>query len=360
MTLNFADCVALFRKGEINKLSLTPEGSRFLKLRSIARTELMEEFSKIYKIVLPVKKREYFPAIFESRISEDNIISFIKMKYIEDRRVRKAEEDDLVSELYKVESFGWAGSNAGGLERSIVDNYVKKIRNYDGLKSSIRGELIKNVDTYVTSSWYNHWTSIIIEDLINDHERVLPAIGRIPKIDFFVDNYPYDLKVTFLPEEYISDYRKLNKLGVEKTILKKVCKELNLPVIDSDKKDLSVSVLWNQLADNPSELAEGVISKQLKIRNDCLTEAMNDPKNLATWLYENQGERRFDSSNRMFIILCDSSNFFESWKLKRAKPLIDKQFKSYLSDNREIGFELDFNWENQKYSVIADVIFIIK
>lgn len=360
MPLNFLQCLKLFKDGEINQLSESLEGSRFLKLRAIARTELMEEFAIQNSITLPTKKKEYFQALFDSNVKEKDVIAFMESKYQDDRKVRKLEEDDLIAELYKVDSFGWQGAIAGGLEKTIVDNYVKKIRKFDKLKDAIKGELIKNVDTYVTSSWYNHWTSIVIEDIINDHSRVLPAIGRIPKIDFFVDDCPFDLKVTFLPEEYISDYRRAKSLGVEKTALKNACRELQMPIVDSSGKDLSVAVLWNQLSDNPSKVAKSVLEAQIKIRKECLSEVQADPKKLSLWLYENQGERRFDSSNRLFIILCDTENFFESWKLKRAKSLISDQFNSYINKKKKIGFELDFKWENQMYSVIADVVFITK
>ena len=56
-------------------------------------------------------------------------------------------------------------------------------------------------------SWYNHWTSIIIEDIFKDHANVLPAVGLVKKIDFFVRDVPFDLKVTYLPEGYLKEKR---------------------------------------------------------------------------------------------------------------------------------------------------------
>ena len=43
---------------------------------------------------------------------------------------------------------------------------------------------------YVLCSWYNHWTSIVIEDVFRDHPAVLPAIGQVKKIDFFATMFP--------------------------------------------------------------------------------------------------------------------------------------------------------------------------
>jgi hypothetical protein len=50
--------------------------------------------------------------------------------------------------------------------------------------------------------------------------------------------------------------------------------------------------------------------KKLTIVED----AKRSPKELIVWLYENQGEMRFDASNRFFLILVNSSNLSESWK----------------------------------------------
>jgi len=92
-----------------------------------------------------------------------------------------------------------------------------------------------------------------------------------------------------------------------------------------------------------------------------LTEAIQQPSLLAKWLYENQGERRFDSSNRLFIVLVDSHSFFESWKLKRAKSLIKGSIESFLAGKEgATGFDLTFDWEGESFSVTTDIIFVVK
>lgn len=60
-------------------------------------------------------------------------------------------------------------------------------------------------------------------------------------------------------------------------------------------------------------------------------------------------------------MLVDKTNFFESWKLKRARPLIMKYVKNYLEKvNTDVGFQLDFNWEGETYSTETDLVFVIK
>lgn len=361
MSLNFETAEKLFKQDKINELSNTSDGMRFLKIRSFSRSEYLEAFASEIDLQLPDKKKQYFKTIYESAATMKQIDDFIKKVFSAERSVRSAEEDSLIAELYKIDSFGWSGSDQGGLEKPIVDNFVKKIRTYDGLKNAIENQIFLNLQTYVYSSWYNHWTSIVIEDLLKEHDRVLPAIGLIKKIDFFVDNIPFDLKVTYLPEGYVSEYRSEHNLGNETTKIRALSRSLGLKVKDSANVDLKGAALWQQLEDHPSKEAKDLLKEMRSVRETILSEVISNPGILAKWLYENQGERRFDSSNRLFVVLVDRNRYFDSWKLKRAKPLIKESVNNYLSKkNVPAGFNLDFNWESESYSVRTDVIFVVK
>lgn len=361
MSLNFETAEKLFKQDKINELSNSPAGMRFLKIRSFSRSEYLEAFANEINLELPDKKKQYFKTIYESEATIKQIDDFIKKVFSAERSVRSAEEDSLIAELYKIDSFGWSGSDQGGLEKPIVDNFVKKIRTYEGLKNAIENQIFLNLQTYVYSSWYNHWTSIVIEDLLKEHDRVLPAIGLIKKIDFFVDNIPFDLKVTYLPEGYVSEYRSENSLGNETTKIRALSRSLGLKIKDAGNVDLKGAALWQQLEDHPSAEAKDLIKEMRNVRETILDQVVSYPEILAKWLYENQGERRFDSSNRLFVVLVDKSKYFDSWKLKRAKPLIKESVNNYLSKkNAPAGFDLDFDWEGEIYSVRTDVIFVVK
>jgi hypothetical protein len=56
----------------------------------------------------------------------------------------------------------------------------------------------------------------------------IPAIGQVKKIDFFINQTPFDLKVTYLPEGYTSDYRRAAKLRPELTVLKGVARQSDI------------------------------------------------------------------------------------------------------------------------------------
>ena len=118
--------------------------------------------------------------------------------------------------------------------------------------------------------------------------------------------------------------------------------------------------LWTKVADHPDEDAKELVRHLRKYRLKLLSKCEKEPTSLLTWLYENQGVRRFDAANRLFLVLTDRANFFASWRLKRAKPLLDKKIGEYLdSVSKKPGRKIDFVWESETYTATADAIFII-
>ena len=104
-----------------------------------------------------------------------------------------------------------------------------------------------------------------------------------------------------------------------------------------------------------------MINELQTCREELLDISIANPELLGKWFYENQGVRRFDASNRLFLVLVDKTNFFDSWKLKRARPLISTHMADYLEKlGANVGFQLDFNWDGESYLTEADVIFVIK
>jgi hypothetical protein len=200
-------------------------------------------------------------------------------------------------------------------------------------------------------SWYNHWTSIVIEDIFRDHASVLPAVGLIKKIDFFVNGVPFDLKVTYFPEGYIKDCRRADDRRPELTLLKQWARKKSVPFSGDLPESRLLSDLWRK----------ALLAQLSGFRQQLIRDAQVDPSRLIRWLYENQGVRRFDASNRLFLVLVDTSDFFESWKLKRAKPLLEVGITDYLdSASDSPGRTLAFDWEGISYTVVSDAIVITK
>ena len=258
-----------------------------------------------------------------------------------------------------MQEFNWGGLHQNSLEKTIVDNYVKKIRNFDLLNEAIESELYASLRGYVLCSWYNHWSSIMIEDVFKDHPNVLPAVGLIKKIDFFISDIPFDLKVTYLPEGYIAGKRKAGDLRPELTLLKRVSRRLDVPIPADLSSGALLQDLWIKISDHPADEAQQLMRELKEFRNRLVTDVKTDPSDLIKWLYEEQGIRRFDASNRLFLVLVDQRNYFESWKLKRAKPLLQTQVGEYLdSAGRNLGREIEFQWEGEGFSVRSDLLVV--
>jgi hypothetical protein len=307
-----------------------------------------------------LRRERLFRFLYESNITIQQIERTINAIYSEERAERQQGEDELVSQLYRVAVFDWGGLHQNSLEKTIVDNYVKKIRSYDQLCDCIENELHQSMKGYVLCSWYNHWTSRIIEDIFRDHPAILPAVGLIKKIDFFCKDVPFDLKVTYMPEGFIHEKRRVEGLRPENTLLKRFCRENNIH-FGSDLPDARLREdLWAKVSDHPSQSASQLLADLKGKRIEYLETAMHDPEELIRWLYENQGVRRFDASNRLFLVLVERDNFFDSWKLKRAKPLLVETIHSHLDDVPDTpGSQVSFEWDGTHYSVTSDIIFVV-
>lgn len=280
MPLTFAQADALFRQDKLNELVADAEGRRFLKLRSLNRTEYLERLLQSAGIAQPVGSRQLFDAAFNAGISTAAIEACARDIYREEREKRRANEAELVNQLYRVQEFNWGGLHQNSLEKTIVDNYVKKITDYEALCRCVENELLTSLRGYVICSWYNHWTSIIIEDIFKDHANVLPAVGLVKKIDFFVHDVPFDLKVTYLPEGYLSEKRKAANQRPELTLLKQAARINGLPIATDLAAAALLQDLWAKVSDHPSDACKQLVAELQGFRNTLIVEVERDPTHL--------------------------------------------------------------------------------
>lgn len=363
-SLNFNELEKHFRNDDFPSIENDKRGIRFLKLRSMSRKETMEEFCR--KISIDIKNlqsKEYFSFIFNNNaILDKDINDFINLKYQEEREIRVKNQDYLVDQLNRLQYFDWGGSFGNSLEKNIVNNYIKKIQSFDEINEEIEGSLLSSLRGYTLNSWYNHWTSILIEDLFKDHPIVLPTVGLVKKIDFFINDIPFDLKVTYFPEQLLSDKLKEHGYGNELTKLKQICRSLNI-FIPSDLKDKALkNHLLNKVAEDHRDNAKSFIATLKEYKKNIISEAEENPTELKKWFYENQGEARFDASNRFFLVLTDECDMSNSWKLKRNIIFLQEKINEHL-DNLQInpsGLETQFYWDKDKktYNCKSDILFL--
>ena len=361
--MNFDEARLLFNASRIRELAEHSDGSRFLMLRALSRRQHLELlFDAAAVDPGSLSASELLRRAFDTNSINDDLIREVALKiYEHERELRRNREQELIAQLYHLTVFDWGGLHQNSLEKTIVDNYVKKIQNFDQLSISIENELHHSMRGYVLCSWYNHWTTIIIEDIFGDHPAVLPAVSSVKNIDFFLQGVPFDLKVTYLPEGYVGAQRKEHGLRPELTLLGRWARSANVPFDKALKGNRLLQDLWNKISDHPASDSRQLLMDLIGFRVEVVQEAQSDPSNLIRWLYENQGARRFDASNRLFLVLVDSPNFFDSWKLKRAKPLLESVVTGYLDNMASSpGRSVQFNWNGVNHEVVADAIVVTK
>jgi len=172
------------------------------KLNSIPASQL-KKLASYLRITNTGSASEIIKRILDNQPDEDIINNFIKENYIDKINKRRAiiSDDDLKNELMKVKTFSW-GIVQGQLDQKIQTEYVRKFVRYDVLLKNIKAKLHDDVTNYVLCTWYNHWTTVLIEEHISSHPKVIPTIKNIKGIDIFFNGQPFDLKITYLPRQY--------------------------------------------------------------------------------------------------------------------------------------------------------------
>jgi len=360
----------LHKNEELEEFSNDKVGLLWLKTKSIIRKEFIPEFIKTNDIVLQetaISKQfvELF-GILSSDVDKSNQILDDFIKSENEKQVKNLNTEELVSELYKLKNFDWGGDYQNSLDKYLVSRYVK-VQNpsYENLLSKFETEISVAVQGYVLNSWYNHWSSILIEHIFKSHREVLPTVGQIKSVDFFINDVPFDLKVTYLPAEYIKTKRKEKGLSVELTYLKKKATEANI-VFDKTAKPADIFYeIIEKMKDRNDEFCLEVLKTLKDEKLQILQEVQDNPKMLATWLYENQGEMRFGSENRLFLVLVDTDDFTNSWKLKRNIDLLKPTILSYLDifktkNTKNLKIEFEFKGKTKTFTALTDIIFVVK
>lgn len=353
----------------LNVFNTEPMGQLWLKTKSIIRTELLAEYAENNNVVFKSKGlTKQFEELFtlmanNLKSSNEKLDDFIRTKNKE--ILAKLDRQKLVSELYKLKNFEWGGDYQNSLDKYLVSHYVKVISSYDELISKFEKEINRAVQGYVLNSWYNHWSSILIEHIFKSHKSILPTVGQIKSVDFFINNIPFDLKVTYFPSEYLKLKRKEKGLPVELTFLKAKAREFDIKFCkDSNPSDIYYEITEKFKDSGKKECINAI--KELKESNMAIVnEAKKNPKLLSKWLYENQGEMRFGSENRIFLVLIDTEDFTQSWKLKRNLDLLTPGINNFLdnfSKKKLTDLEVTFKYKDkpQDFKSLADIIFVVK
>ena len=91
------------------------------------------------------------------------------------------------------------------------------------------------------------------------------------------------------------------------------------------------------------------------------TNAVKDPKDLAIWMYENQGAQRFGADNRLFAVLLDEDKPEGSWELKRDFDLVFQEIDNFF-DTETVSKkdEIVFTFSRKTYTAVTKVLIVTK
>ncbi len=126
-------------------------------------------------------------SILQENPSTKLIDNFIKTLFSEKIKKRRetVSDEELKLELLKVENFSW-GVIQGNLDQKIQTEYVRRFIKYEDVMKAVEHKLHDDITNYVICSWFNHWTTVLIEDHIGLHPKVIPTIKNIRGIDLFL------------------------------------------------------------------------------------------------------------------------------------------------------------------------------
>ncbi len=286
---------------------LSSRDVNFIKLKSLKKTDLFMLCNKFF--IEPSKDisqsiADVLRFFDDKKITTNQINEYIKNLYKELRKneisLTGATHEAIVRELNKVDSHIW-GMVQGAVDSHIQANYVRKYFLYDEVIKAIEGKLYNTIKSYTLCTWFNHWSTVFLEDLICKNKNIVPIIKKVKGVDVIWNEQPVDIKVTNLPKEWFKD---------KKTI----------------------------------------------------GDAINNPILVAKYLYEYQGEGRFGDENRLFILIYDKNNPSESWKIKRDYNLIKEKVEEFFS--RKINLDpVNFSYgkkQKKQYQEHSKVLFIVK
>ena len=351
-----------FRTNNLFAFNNNDKALLYLKVRAICRKTLITQFLKENNLTLKSKKvKEQFPELYALFEDKPELIPqlhcFLRNRNNEWYKEMGVDEDKVRTALHKINAYEWGGDHNNSLDQYLVRRYVKVISDYDTLQKKAT-EIQANAWNFVQTSWYNNWTSYLIESIFKKHERVLSAIGEIKSVDFFIDKYPIDLKVTYFPNEFMEKKLK-DKIGnKELAWLKKEAKKVNI-IPDKNLSDAEQLTFLKEELENHGH--SNIIEVLTKHKQEIIDKACKHPEELMKWLYENQSARLFGAENRLFLVLVDTKDMKQSWKMKRAFTLIEPTVKNYLdSFNAHSLKKINFTFNQKNYTSRSDIIFITK
>ncbi len=253
----------------------------YLKVRAVCRSKQIKQFVEKNGINLTSTKiNDQFAELYSVMENTPNGMALLDT-YLRDRNnewyhTMGVDEEKLKSGLRQIANYEWRGGQENSLDQYLVRRYIKVISDYAEL-SGKADAIATNAWKFVQTSWYNNWTSYLIESIFKKHRRVLSAVGEIKSVDFFIDNSPIDLKVTYFPTAYMQSKLKDALGNTELTWLKRKAKALGI----QPDKNLSDSDQYHYLIEEMGNHGHSNVYDELKAkRREIVDNTRQNPENL--------------------------------------------------------------------------------
>ena len=278
----------------------------FIKLKSLKKEQLQNLCSN-FSITLSPSSAETIKNILVA--SDGGLLSTAEINhYIRNlsKDIRRQEiertgagHEAIVKELDKVDSHVW-GMVQGKADAFIQSRYVRKFFRFDDLVLALNESLYTSMEAYTLCTWYNHWSTVFLEDLICQRDSIVPIIKKVKGVDVIWNEQPVDIKATNLPKEWFRD-------------------------------------------------------------GHTIDDAIKDPVKACEYLYTYQGAERFGSDNRLFVIVYDRANPSESWKIKRDYARIKKAVDGFFAQDVPLDpIHFTYGEKNTPHLAHAKMMFIVK
>ena len=328
--------------------------TRFLLIRSLDNKNLDDlYFEASGEHFDKVSVEDKYRLVFESNLSNNRILDYIKEKREEiiEKRTQENEGLDLL-----VQEFG---SVSCGLRNDKVDDIIKgfvrdkTIKEYAVFREKLDNEIIVRIQNYVEWSFYNQITNDLIEMFFIQHPKIIPTLRKIHDIDFFVELddkiIPFDLKITHISDSFfdlysegiednnqVDDYKPVKAHKSESEIIKdfykSIKKTFNLPGYSGLDKTEILAILEDIKA--VPEVQKFLVDIYADRRSNVMAISI-ELRKLEWWNYKYQGERLFCNNNRMFIFLAYLDSFEDGRPLKGKLSEIGKAIRELLDNLTE-------------------------
>ena len=173
-------------------------------------------------------------------------------------------------------------------------NFIYSTKSFSELEEKTNN-FDQNLKNYAYNRWLNFWSAVGVEQIFCRHQGIEPNLNYKDKlVDFNINGICFDHKTSVFPQNY------------------------------------------------PNDLAY----------------AMQHKAALINWLYANQSQQgRKHLKNRLFVVLYNTQNPSEHWKLKAEITLLKEKIDTYvLAFSASHLIELDFG----QGKVLSDIIWIVK